>query len=298
MLTIHPQTSAADVKKYFDTADYYSEGQETVGQWGGKLAGRLGLSGTVTKDAFDRLCDNLHPQTGKPLTPRTNDERRVGYDFTFSGPKSFSIARRPGRDGGTAAACGRRSTTSVDETMARGRGRHDDAGAERRRIPRPADRQHGWAASALHARPVDFKGSWPGWRQRHARLAAAANAHPARHAGAYPRLRLQRDARTRRKAASRPGSSRDIKRDGEYYTAVFYSKLAGRLEAMGYRHRPPRRQGMGDRRHPAVDDRQVQQAVATRSRPSTAGGCGTIPTTGRSTSTSWPRRRGRGSRRS
>ena len=39
MLTIYPQTSAADVKKYFDTADYYAEGQETVGQWGGKLAG-------------------------------------------------------------------------------------------------------------------------------------------------------------------------------------------------------------------------------------------------------------------
>ena len=26
-----------------------------------------------------------------PLTPRTNDYRRVCYDFTFSGPKSFSV---------------------------------------------------------------------------------------------------------------------------------------------------------------------------------------------------------------
>ena len=92
MLTIHPITSAADAKKYFDVSDYYSDGQETVGLWGGKLAEKLGLTGIVDKASFDRLCDNLHPQTGEQLTPRMNDKRRVGYDFVFSGPKSFSIA--------------------------------------------------------------------------------------------------------------------------------------------------------------------------------------------------------------
>ena len=68
MLTIHTATSAAEVKKYFDMADYYSEGQETVGLWGGRLAERLGLAGTVDKASFERLCDNLHPQTGDRLT--------------------------------------------------------------------------------------------------------------------------------------------------------------------------------------------------------------------------------------
>src|SRR5664279_5598095 len=91
MLTIYPQTSAADVKKYFDVADYYSEGQETVGLWGGKLSDTLGLTGTVSKQAFDLLCDNINPATGKPLTPRTNENRRVGYDMVYAGPKSFSV---------------------------------------------------------------------------------------------------------------------------------------------------------------------------------------------------------------
>src|SRR5271165_597680 len=93
MLTIHEVTSATDAKNYYAASDYYSQGQETVGKWGGKLAGMLGLSGKVTKEAFDRMVDNLHPSTGERLTPRTNDERRVGYDFTVSAPKSASILR-------------------------------------------------------------------------------------------------------------------------------------------------------------------------------------------------------------
>jgi conjugative relaxase-like TrwC/TraI family protein len=117
MLTIHTVTSASQAKQYFNVSDYYSDGQETVGMWGGKLAERLGLSGFVDKANFDRLCDNLHPQTGEPLTPRTNDKRRVGYDFVFSGPKSFSIVEALATDeerGQLLKAFG----DSVDETMA------------------------------------------------------------------------------------------------------------------------------------------------------------------------------------
>ena len=51
----------------------------------------LGLSGTVDKESFDRLCDNLDPRTGEQLTVRTRAERTVGYDFTFSVPKSVSL---------------------------------------------------------------------------------------------------------------------------------------------------------------------------------------------------------------
>jgi conjugative relaxase-like TrwC/TraI family protein len=93
MLTIHEVTSATNAKAYYAAADYYSQGQETVGQWGGKLAERLGQSGKVTKEAFDRMVDNLDPATGRQLTPRMREDRRVGYDFTVSVPKSVSVVR-------------------------------------------------------------------------------------------------------------------------------------------------------------------------------------------------------------
>src|SRR5208283_2255131 len=102
MLLTWDVTSASDAKNYYASSvspgdkpsrqDYYSEGQETPGRFGGKLGERLGLDGkTVDKATFDRLCDNLHPSEDRSLTPRTNDFRRVCKDLTFSGPKSFSI---------------------------------------------------------------------------------------------------------------------------------------------------------------------------------------------------------------
>ena len=84
MIRITQQDSAKDAKRYYATADYYSEGQEIVGSWGGKGASRLGLSGTVDKSSFERLCDNLDPRTGEQLTVRTRSERRVGYDQNWS----------------------------------------------------------------------------------------------------------------------------------------------------------------------------------------------------------------------
>src|ERR1700688_1481382 len=91
MIRVTQQNSGAAAKKYYATANYYSEGQEIVGSWGGIGASRLGLSGTVDKDSFERLCDNLDPRTGEQLTVRTRAERRVGYDLTFSVPKSVSL---------------------------------------------------------------------------------------------------------------------------------------------------------------------------------------------------------------
>ena len=44
----------------------------------------LGLEGPVSKRAFNALCENRDPRTGDRLTPRTKDDRTVGYDFTWS----------------------------------------------------------------------------------------------------------------------------------------------------------------------------------------------------------------------
>src|SRR5262245_33879232 len=113
MIRITQQDSASGAKRYYATADYYSEGQEIVGLWGGKGASRLGLEGMVDRFSFERLCDNLHPTTGEPLTVRTRAERRVGYDFTFSVPKSVSLLYAMSGDQDILEAF----RASVDETM-------------------------------------------------------------------------------------------------------------------------------------------------------------------------------------
>jgi len=95
MLRIITSTSSHQAKKYFHEGlsreGYYSEGQELPGRWLGKAARRLGLKGLVGEE-FDRLCDNLHPETGEKLTPRMKDNRRCGYDFNFHVPKSVTLA--------------------------------------------------------------------------------------------------------------------------------------------------------------------------------------------------------------
>src|SRR5271157_3788185 len=113
MIRVTQQNSASGAKRYYTKADYYSEGQEIVGSWGGKGASRLGLEGTVDKFSFERLCDNLDPRTGTPLTVRTRSERRVGYDFTFSVPKSVSLLYAMSGDQGIMDAF----RGAVDETM-------------------------------------------------------------------------------------------------------------------------------------------------------------------------------------
>ncbi len=91
MLRIHTNANAAIAKSYFSSADYYSEGQELLGTWHGSGAARLNLRGEVNQRDWDRLCDNLDPGSGKPLTVRRKLDRRVGYDFTFDVPKSVSL---------------------------------------------------------------------------------------------------------------------------------------------------------------------------------------------------------------
>ncbi|QDT53003.1 Multifunctional conjugation protein TraI [Caulifigura coniformis] len=95
MLRITASSHSSVAKNYFTAkaADYFIDGQEQelAGIWQGKGAALLGLSGTISQKDWHALCDNINPQTGKTLTARQKQERRVGYDFTFSVPKSVSV---------------------------------------------------------------------------------------------------------------------------------------------------------------------------------------------------------------
>jgi len=113
MVTAKTQYNLQNAKEYFQehlcVGDYYDEGQRVTGQWFGIGAEKLGLSGKVGAEAFLHLCENLHPASGETLTQRLNTmrmdksggkaaNRRIFYDFTFSPPKSVSVAALVGAD--------------------------------------------------------------------------------------------------------------------------------------------------------------------------------------------------------
>jgi conjugative relaxase-like TrwC/TraI family protein len=112
MVTAKTQYNLANAREYFEehlcVGDYYDEGQRVTGEWFGLGAQRLDLAGRVRADDFLRLCENQHPSSGETLTQRLNTtrtaggenaaNRRIFYDFTFSPPKSVSIAGFLGRD--------------------------------------------------------------------------------------------------------------------------------------------------------------------------------------------------------
>jgi len=209
MIRITQQDSAKAAKSYYTTADYYSQGQEIVGSWGGKGASRLGLEGTVDKASFERLCDNLDPITGKQLTVRTRGERRVGYDFTFSVPKSVSLLYALSGDQDIPEAF----RGAVDETMAE---MEAEMKTRVRRKGLDTDRTTGnmvWA-EFIHttSRPVD------------------GIPDPQLHAHVFV-FNTTFDEDERRWKA---GQFSDLKRDGPYFQAAFRVRLVNRLQDLGF----------------------------------------------------------------
>ncbi len=112
MVTAKTQYNLKNAEEYFEehlaVGDYYDEGQRIAGEWIGLGAERLRLAGKVRAGDFLRLCENQHPSSGETLTQRLNTtrtesgdnaaNRRIFFDFTFSPPKSVSIAGFLGKD--------------------------------------------------------------------------------------------------------------------------------------------------------------------------------------------------------
>jgi conjugative relaxase-like TrwC/TraI family protein len=97
MFTAKPQKHRAAATTYFDEHlshnDYYAQSESQAGHWIGQGTERLGLTpgAAVTRDAFLKLCDNVHPKTSEQLTPQQFRERRIFFDFQCAPPKSVSI---------------------------------------------------------------------------------------------------------------------------------------------------------------------------------------------------------------
>lgn len=89
MLSVAPVRSASGAANYFAKDDYYTaDGSAEVSGWAGEGADELGLSGQVSKDAFEGVLNGRLPD-GTMVGQVEN--RQGGIDLTFSMPKSASV---------------------------------------------------------------------------------------------------------------------------------------------------------------------------------------------------------------
>lgn len=209
MLRIIQNSSAAGAKSYYSTADYYAEGQqELAGQWRGEGATRLGLSGEVKKEAWDALCDNRNPDTGRSLTVRRKQERRVGYDFNFHVPKSLSVLYSLSPDERLLEAF----QESVDETMTE---MEAEMKTRVRKGGKNEDRTTGnmiWGEfTHFTSRPVD----------------GIPDPHLHAHCFVFNCTWDEKESRWK------SGQFADLKRDAPYFEAVFHSKLSRKVADLG-----------------------------------------------------------------
>ncbi len=215
MIRMIQSTSELHAKKYFSDAlsksDYYIDDQELPGHFHGRLCERFGLGETVTKEDFFALCANRNPKTDESLTPRTKEQRRVGYDINFHCPKSVSVIHTLSKDGHIADTF----HTSVNEVMkvieadCQVRVRKDGAFHNR------ATDELLWA-EFLHqtARPVDGH---------------APDPHLHSHCFVFNMTWDKEEQRIK------AGDFAEIKRDMPYYQALFHKVFSDKLIENGYR---------------------------------------------------------------
>ena len=118
MLTISKALNASQAQRYHkleftsSTASYYKQGDVSPGEWQGRLAESLGLTGAVDERHFALLSEGQHPYTEAQMVKhRTSQEykssdgsitkaveHRAGWDATFSAPKSVSLTALVGGD--------------------------------------------------------------------------------------------------------------------------------------------------------------------------------------------------------
>lgn len=93
------RVTRASAQQYYSREDYYSKDAETrdASAWVGEGAQRLGLIGPVETEQFQNVLDGRMPDGGE-LTWNGRDDRRAGFDATFSAPKSVSLLAEIGQD--------------------------------------------------------------------------------------------------------------------------------------------------------------------------------------------------------
>lgn len=206
--------ASRNAKEYFAQSlskeDYYTEGQEIQGEWQGIGAKKLGLSGLVTTEAFQALCDNQKPGTNERLTQRNKDNRIVGYDFNFHCPKSVSVAYEFTQDERILDAF----KSAVNQTM------REIETETKTRVRRHGANENRTTGNLVWAEFVHF-------------TARPVNGvpDPHLHAHCYAFNTTWDETENKWKA----GQFRDLKADAPYFEAAFHARFARQLSEVGYR---------------------------------------------------------------
>ncbi len=135
MLDISKPLNASQAQTYHkldytsSTQSYYAQGDSVKGQWQGKLAEAMGVSGEVSALEFSRLTEGQHPVTGEQMvrhriaTEYTNPDgsttkavaHRAGWDAMFAPTKSVSLTALAGGDDRIREAHRAAVTVALDE---------------------------------------------------------------------------------------------------------------------------------------------------------------------------------------
>jgi conjugative relaxase-like TrwC/TraI family protein len=226
MLNISKTMSAARAQNYHKTEfigkeqNYWSPRDLVAGQWQGRLAMQLGLTGAVSAEDFARLSEGQHPGTGEQLVRplRSHEfhnpkgrvvktmEHRAGWDATFSAPKSVSLTALVGGDDRVREAHRASVSTALEQmelsTKAHMGGSYSSEATGKFIVARfehdtarPVD---GYVAPHLHTHAVVF------------------------------------NLTGRENGQARPIDSRSLFASKQFATAVYRSELAYRLKDLGY----------------------------------------------------------------
>ena len=213
MLRITVSKSASGASRYYTEAlskqDYYAEKEQTIGKWNGKTAEALGLSGEVTKEDFEKLASNINPSTDEKLNPRNDENRRAGYDFTFSVPKSVSIVHAITQDKEILSAFDnavQKSMLEIEKDMQTQKGR-----GKNKEYQNTGNIAY---ASFTHdtTRPID----------------GVPDPHLHQHCYVFNTTKNEEKNRFQ---AIELGT---VKSNAPYYESLFHAELANNLEAVGY----------------------------------------------------------------
>ncbi|HVX12054.1 MAG TPA: MobF family relaxase [Pirellulales bacterium] len=208
MLRMFQNSRPSGAKSYYSTSDYYTEGQELTGQWRGRAARLMGLEGTIEQAEWEALCDNRHPLTGEQLTARLRADRTVGYDMNFHVPKSVSLLYATTRDERLLVAF----RDAIDDTM------QDIEREMQTRVRKGGKNEDRTTGNMVWGEFVHF-------------TSRPVNGVPDPHLHSH--CFVFNTTWDNREQAWKAGQFRNLKRDAPYFEAVFHSRLAHRLEALG-----------------------------------------------------------------